>query len=191
MFQKYKQLIVGIIIGGLLFSIPVMAEKVFVTAELSDIKVNVNGQILNLENQPLMYNDRTYLPLREIGSAVGMTVDYDEATDTAILTNSNNPAPDPTVPPMSTYPPYTAKQNAEGFNVYTIEGVEYIPSGQIEDILKSMGYRGYHILGQINVLYDSQNKVDIFTDVQVCPSNTTLVKLEYYNTTIKPWIQSL
>lgn len=52
----------------------------------SEIGVYINGQLQSFEVQPQIIGERTYLPLRAIGEALGMNVEYDGATRTATMT---------------------------------------------------------------------------------------------------------
>lgn len=85
---KYKQFIFGILIGALLFGGLSAIAETPIEAVLSDIKVTLNGTPLKLENPPIMYQDRTYLPVRKIAEAVGKNVDYDEASNTVVISDN-------------------------------------------------------------------------------------------------------
>lgn len=83
--KKYKQFIFGILVGALLFGgLSVIADNQ-IQAVLSDIKVTINGTPLQMDNQPISYQDRTYLPVRKIAEAVGKKVDWDETNNTVII----------------------------------------------------------------------------------------------------------
>ena len=58
------------------------------------IKVSLNGAIQEFKDEttgerqfPITYNDRTYLPLRNVAKLAGLNVDYDANTKTAVLNN--------------------------------------------------------------------------------------------------------
>lgn len=51
----------------------------------SDIKVNLNGSLMNLADKPITYNGRTYLPVRGIAEAVNLPVSWDGTTKTVFL----------------------------------------------------------------------------------------------------------
>ncbi len=81
----------GIFIGTL--AEPTQKE---ITAYLnSAYNIDLNGSRFEATDEngtayvPVVYNDRIYLPLRAIGNAVGVSVDWDEATQTAKLTSPN------------------------------------------------------------------------------------------------------
>ena len=48
----------------------------------NDVQVVVNGVGVTADN--FLYNDTTYLPLRAVGEALDLNVQYDEETKTAI-----------------------------------------------------------------------------------------------------------
>ena len=85
MFKKYKQFIFGILVGALLFGGISAIADTQIQAFLSDIKVTLNGTPLQLDNPPIMYQDRTYLPVRKIAEAVGKQVDWNEASNTVVI----------------------------------------------------------------------------------------------------------
>ena len=60
------------------------------------IKVSLDGTIQEFRDEttnevqyPITYHDRTYLPLRTVANLVGVGVDYNAETNTAILTTKN------------------------------------------------------------------------------------------------------
>ena len=63
-------------------SLSVFAQKA--TMQLDSITVMKNDDPVTGTN--ILYNDRTYVPLREIAESLGCTVDWDEATSTATIT---------------------------------------------------------------------------------------------------------
>lgn len=75
-----------------------------ITASLAnDIKITLNGKDWTpMDNgnpmAPIVYNGRTYLPVRAVGEAVGIKVDWDEATRTVILGEAPAPAEEPAAP---------------------------------------------------------------------------------------------
>ena len=55
---------------------------------VNDVKVVVDGKLIDARN--LVYNDTTYLSLRDIGNATGFDVYWDEPSFTAVLTSPGN-----------------------------------------------------------------------------------------------------
>lgn len=89
MLRKYKQFLLGFLIGSLLFSsITVFADITEIKAFLSDIKIALNGQVLELKDvngnkvQPIVYNGTTYLPVRALANAFEKEVDFNGTTNT-------------------------------------------------------------------------------------------------------------
>ena len=90
--RKYKQFIVGLIVGAMLFStVTVFAGTQTIEAFFNDIKISVNGNAVELEDangnpiEPFIYESTTYLPVRAIAEALGMEVKYNETTNTVEL----------------------------------------------------------------------------------------------------------
>ncbi len=99
MKEKFKGLVLGIVIGSLLAP-TVFAAIETITKELSynDIKITMNGQKLNPTDangtsvEPFIIEGTTYLPVRAVGNALGLNVDWDGNTNTVILSDDKNNA---------------------------------------------------------------------------------------------------
>jgi hypothetical protein len=69
-----------------------------ITVSYKDISILLNGQKITPKDangtvvEPFVYKGTTFLPLRAIGQALGMSVDWDASTNTAILKSSSAPA---------------------------------------------------------------------------------------------------
>ncbi|CAN7505733.1 stalk domain-containing protein [Paenibacillus sp. LjRoot56] len=91
-----KVAIVGTLMGTC-FGAGVYAQDVLqrVDAYLrSDYKVVVNGQAVQLANPPLIYNNSSYLPVKELAGYLGAVVNWQENTKTIYVVprvNSNQP----------------------------------------------------------------------------------------------------
>jgi len=70
----------------IMISVPVAAQQQ-VSVLHGAISVLVNG--VNIGSDTLLFNDRTYVPLRYISESFGADVDYDPFTRTAIITTLN------------------------------------------------------------------------------------------------------
>ncbi len=81
--KKFKSYIAGLVTGALLFSVPVIADNVkeMVEVYFNTITVTVDGAKVEADN--ILYEGRTYVPLRAISEICGKTVDWDDATKTA------------------------------------------------------------------------------------------------------------
>ncbi|OQB13745.1 MAG: hypothetical protein BWY15_01594 [Firmicutes bacterium ADurb.Bin193] len=74
---KYKQLILGIIIGILVTATISYADEIQTyMAELASFPVLVDGKTVNLDMPAVTINDRTYLPLRAMGDVLGVSVNW-------------------------------------------------------------------------------------------------------------------
>src|SRR5690606_33069687 len=74
MRQKLK-LAIAFLCGALFFSGISYAANTL-TARIVDYKIIVNGQEKTLSEKPVLINNRVYLPVRDIGTITGYTVDY-------------------------------------------------------------------------------------------------------------------
>ncbi len=88
-FKFVSGIALGIMIGGLSV---VGANQAIQAIQNTEIKVTLNGKLQEFRDEktgeaqyPITYQDRTYLPLRTIANLLGINVDYNEKTKTAIL----------------------------------------------------------------------------------------------------------
>ena len=101
---NWKRTITVLTVAGLLTAGAAAASAVrqTITAQLRpDITVELNGSKQALQDSqgnpiyPISYNGSTYLPIRAIGETMGLTVDWDSATQTVDLVgevaSSSNP----------------------------------------------------------------------------------------------------
>lgn len=84
----------GILIGGITV---VGANQAIQAIQNTNIKVSINGIVQEFKDAttgetqyPITYNDRTYLPLRNVAEILGANVDYDSSTKTASITSNNS-----------------------------------------------------------------------------------------------------
>ncbi|CAN7453585.1 stalk domain-containing protein [Paenibacillus sp. LjRoot153] len=99
-----KVAIVGTLMGTC-FGAGVYAQDVLhrVDAYLrNDYKVVVNGQAVQLANPPLIYNNSSYLPVKELAGYLGAVVNWQENTKTIFVVPRVNPN-QPTVGNESNY----------------------------------------------------------------------------------------
>lgn len=92
--RKTRSFLLGFLISALIFSsITIFADTTEIKAFLSDIKINLDGKILELKDSqgnkitPIVYNGTTYLPVRAIAESLGKEVQWDEKTNTVIITS--------------------------------------------------------------------------------------------------------
>lgn len=60
------------------------------SAHAAPISVSLNGQTLDFTNPPIIRNDRTFVPVRQIFEAFGMDVEWDQDTKTLHATGNNS-----------------------------------------------------------------------------------------------------
>jgi len=93
-----KGFILGLTTGVVLTGASLVLANSQIQAILNDqIKVTLNGQAQEFKDEttneiqyPITYQNRTYLPLRTVANLVGVDVDYDASSNTAILNSDNN-----------------------------------------------------------------------------------------------------
>ncbi len=69
--------------------ISVTTEDTTVVLTLNSQEYNVNGDLRQLDVPAQLMNDRTMIPLRAIGEALGCQVDWVDETKTALITSNN------------------------------------------------------------------------------------------------------
>ena len=90
-----KGIIIGIAVTLVVFSlvtgVSALARAVTATLIFNDIRIEIDGEEITPRNaageavEPFIIDGTTYLPVRAIGDALGMTVDWDGARNTVIL----------------------------------------------------------------------------------------------------------
>ena len=88
--KELKGFLCGILVSGIVGAGVAYATGVWESIDVlrNDINVVVNGQQISADN--FLYNDTTYLPLRAIGEALDKDVQYDEQTNTAIISEKGD-----------------------------------------------------------------------------------------------------
>ena len=92
------------------FAVPALAANMIRNAELHyrDIKVTMNGEplvpkdVTGKDVEPFIMEGSTYLPLRAVAEALGLNVEWDATTETAVLTTPSVSDPNPTDDPAQT-----------------------------------------------------------------------------------------
>ena len=90
MMKKYKQIVIGFILGALLFGgVPVMATVGMksINAHFNNIKVIVNGKEIVTDKEPFIYEGYTYLPIRPVLEALGLNIDWNDYMKTIDISN--------------------------------------------------------------------------------------------------------
>ncbi len=80
-----KGFIAGLLVAGLLMSAPAMADALYETIYVlvNRVKIVINGQPADIDS--LVYNGRTYVPLRAYSELLDKSVDYDDETMTVTV----------------------------------------------------------------------------------------------------------
>lgn len=85
------------ILSILLLLMPVMAdaretlEKIDVCRR--NVEVIIDNRRTQLEEQPFIYKSRVYVPVRSLGNALGMDVDWNDKMNAVIIINPDNKFP--------------------------------------------------------------------------------------------------
>ena len=92
MNNKFKMIgctVLGFVLGSATI---VGANQAIQAMQNTQIKVKLNGQVQEFKDEttgesqyPITYNNRTYLPLRNVANLSGLNVDYDKDSNTALL----------------------------------------------------------------------------------------------------------
>lgn len=179
-----KKFILGFITGGIICATATgFAVEYAVTA--NPFPVAVNGTETQIEGYNI--NDNTYFKLRDVADAIGgFNVGFSDNTITIDTDTAAEPTPTPTVKPSTTsdlspLPELKTEQR---------DGVQYVSSSDIEDMLASMGLGQYKF-----TLHEFCDKNDwlnpLLTDIPINEHDIDLIPLDYYTSTIVPVINSL
>lgn len=81
-----RKLILGLVIGLLIGTAgTALASTDYVRATFSEFKLKVNGESIELENNPLLVEGTTYWPIRELSNYLGFDIDYEDETRTILV----------------------------------------------------------------------------------------------------------
>lgn len=61
-----------------------------ISYKLGEIKIEYNGEIVECDAEPIMYNEKTMVPIRAVAEKMGYTVGWDENKNMIILTSADN-----------------------------------------------------------------------------------------------------
>jgi hypothetical protein len=154
--KKGSYLATGVIIGmALTITTPVLAETVkTVSAKInSTVDVVINGKETKLNAQPINYNNLNYLPVGEIGRALGLTVQYDKETDTINIDQKTESATN--VTSTTTANITTQTQNlpipttevgekiSNDMTTASIDKVEYVSTENNDGVVLKNGFKIY------------------------------------------------
>jgi hypothetical protein len=120
--DKFKERLKGAIFGvivtvAVMTALPAFARvaQETITVNFNNIRIAINGQPVQTESDPFVFQGRTYLPVRDVANAMGFEVTWEDATNTVHLTSQpdqpnlnvvpNYPPHQPTPTPQATTPP--------------------------------------------------------------------------------------
>lgn len=99
--KKHIHLIVGIIVGIMLFGV-VQAVANNGTKTISvlynNIKISLNGKEVKTDAEPFIFEGRTFVPVRFVSEALGADVKFNPKTNTVEITRETSPATTPPPP---------------------------------------------------------------------------------------------
>lgn len=131
MFKKYRQLLIGIIIGAVIFSgFYVVAEQVYDVLP-NHFTIKVDGTEKKIEGYNI--NGYSYFKLRDIGEQVGFNVDFKEET---ILIETQNEVRIET----SNYNSDLPQKTPDDLSVKTINNKAYVHIVDIDMKWREKGY---------------------------------------------------
>lgn len=98
--ERGKGFLAGVVVSALAVSLAGTAAATIgsrtLTADYSDIKMYINGEYVTPTDadgnavEPFAINGTTYLPVRAIGNALGMNVNWDASTNSVILSSKTS-----------------------------------------------------------------------------------------------------
>ena len=127
--ERLKGAAVGAALAIVLMSVtPVFARVIHetITVTFNSINIAVNGQLVQTESEPFIFQGRTYLPVRDVAAIMGYEATWEDATNTVHLTSrdisivpnypAHQPAPPTQTPPtvQPTQPPATQTPHTRG-----------------------------------------------------------------------------
>lgn len=100
--ERFKGVIVGLLIGLMLIPTSIGAATTSLTKSIyyKDVKITLDGATIKPVTadgtyvEPFIMDGTTYLPIRGIASCLGLSVDWDNNTNTVVLSTNNDSASD-------------------------------------------------------------------------------------------------
>lgn len=191
--ERTQGFVSGILASALVFSLVGTAAATIgsrtLTADYNDIKIELNGQQLTPTDaagnpvEPFAVNGTTYLPVRAVGNALGMDVDWDGATSTVLLEADTS----------NTYDAQACKDNLIELDIYrSIEDALEYGELILDSAHNEMAYVGHissdkilsylnEILSEQLPLYESQlSDIDskIESAKETCQNDVVLATLD-------------
>ena len=188
-----KNFVTGFIAGGIICAaVTGFAVEYAVTANPYPIKVNG----IETTIQGYNINDETYFKLRDVSAAVGgFEVGFE---NNAIIVNTpNKPTPAPTATPTASADITIVKgedgkdYTSDGLRIWYEDNIPYVQKGSIQEKIEEKNILGYSFSTYDLVKSESDGYKSILSDIPLCPSNSQLIPVEFYISTISPLIDTL
>lgn len=190
MFKKNKQLIIGFILGALLFSIvPVSATIEEFILNRSETKLTLDGADITDENLPILimkpgYN---YIPagtFKEICDKMGVGFEWVGSSNEIQISTVKNIS----VPPTEERNGQSMNRiEKDGYQLLVVDGVEYISFKEIHNHYNKQGYNfGYDEDKNQTYFYkNSDEKIILLQDIQISAFNgISHIKYEFFKNNI-------
>lgn len=161
MLKKHKQLIIGFLLGALVFGIvPVSATVQEYVLQKSQAKVLVDGkEFSNVELPVLNYQGYNYIPaatFKDITNALGINFEWvgdkNEIQITTVKANPTSTLSDRVAAERQAKRPSV---NQDGYTTIFIDGVEYIELREVGNIHKGYGFQFVEENNTLNFAYNS------------------------------------
>ena len=195
-----KVLVIGVVIGFILGSALTVFANISIQAILNEqVKVFLNGEIKTFVDEttgekqyPITYNNRTYLPLRNIANLVGLEIDYDANTNSILLGKNENKVEEKEVQTYSKYLSGTEFNNAvkelvgddsssnnDGVMLdQKIVSIQMATNKPSDDIIKKAKNVGVNIDGYLPIYAWNDNyTIKIWSDANVISLNEDASKM--------------
>ena len=92
--ERIKGIAIGVIITTIFMAAAISAfanaRQETITVNFNNIRIAIDGRVVQTENEPFVHNGRTYLPVRDVADEMGFDVTWEDATNTVHLTSRTN-----------------------------------------------------------------------------------------------------
>jgi hypothetical protein len=184
-----KKIIIGFIVGALMFSIiPVMAQE-GLTVLPNPFPVVVDGVVTEVEGYNI--NGYTFLKLADFGK-VGLTVKFNETQGQIEIETKEKAVtiPEPTPGKGADVVSDIEKFEENGYKGIRVDGVEYYLLKSIDDAIRPNGYLFYYKPDAKKwILADREDNVALNEVPYTIFNDNSYIEKTYYLNTILPIMQ--
>lgn len=183
-----KKFILGFITGGIICAaVTGFAVEYAVTANPYPVKVN--GSETAIEGYNI--NDNTYFKLRDVADAVGgFDVGFSDDTITIDTETAPEPTDAPTAADVTVIKGDDGKDyTSDGLEIHYVNDVAYVMKGYIQQKIEKKGFLNYSF--GTTSLINTDTLESVIKDIPLCPTNSQLIPVEFYVSTLSPFIDSL